>query len=751
MAMAIRPTPAEGEDRAATTSPTPARLGASAPASAPALAVSPATVTWTDPLLASLSILCGLLERPMSSEALKTGLPLAEGGFTPELFIRAAARAGLSARLVRRRLDQLSKLSLPCVVLLKNGGACVLTQLSPSGSAEVILPESGTGSHRTPLAELIGEATGYVLFARPEFRFDARADHAAPEDRGSWFWGTIGRLWQVYAHVVLASVVINLFALASPLFVMNVYDRVVPNNAIETLWVLAVGVLVVFLFDFLLRTVRSYFVDAAGKSADVVLASRLFAHVLGMRCEHRPPSTGALASNLREYESLREFFTSASLVTLVDLPFVFLFIGAVWLVAGPAVAVVPLLAVPVVMLAGLLLQLPLRRIVEKTLRESSQKHAILVESIEGLDTIKISGAEGRAQRNWERFVAMTAGSAKSARLLSTLAINFTQLAQNAVSALVVVAGVFEISDGTLTVGGLVAATILTGRAMAPLSQVAALIARLHMSLASLKALNRLMETPLERTPHRAFLHRPGLRGQIEFRDVSFTYPNQKIAALSGVSFFIGAGEKVGIIGRIGSGKSTIGRLVAGLYRPIEGSILLDGVDLRQLDPADLRRNIGFVPQDSFLFFGTVKENIAIGMPHIDDQAILRAAAIAGVDDFLKRQPQGFDLQVGERGQYLSGGQREAITIARALLFDPPLLLMDEPTGAMDNASENRLKARLQQIIPGKTLLLVTHRSSMLPLVDRLIVMDGGRIVADGPKDKVLESLSQGQVRVAANL
>lgn len=748
MAIATRPTPDDRNERMTTPvdSPPPSRLVAAAPVAT----VSPASVTWTDPLLASLSILCGLLERPMSSEALKTGLPLAEGGFTPELFIRAAARAGLSARLVRRRLDQISKLSLPCVVLLKNGGACVLTKLSPGEDAEVILPESGTGAHRAPLSELKAEATGYVLFAKPEFRFDARADEAEPEPRGSWFWGTVGRLWQVYIHVVIASVVINLFALASPLFVMNVYDRVVPNNALETLWVLAIGVVVVFGFDFLLRTVRSYFVDAAGKSADVVLASRLFEHVLGMRCENRPPSTGALASNLREYESLREFFTSATMVALVDLPFVFLFIGAVWLVAGTQVALVPLVAVPVVVLVGLVLQWPLKRVVEKTLREASQKHAILVESIEGLDTIKIAGAEGRAQRNWERFVAMTAVSAKSARLLSTLAVNFTQLAQNVVSALVVVSGVFVIADGSLTVGGLVAATILTGRAMAPLSQVAALIARLHMSLASLKALNRLMKTPLERPPNRAFLHRPGLRGQIELRDVNFTYPNQKVAALTGVSIFIGAGEKVGIIGRIGSGKSTIGRLVTGLYRPIDGSILLDGVDLRQLDPADLRRNIGFVPQDSFLFFGSVKENIAIGMPHIDDQAILRAAAIAGVDDFLKRQPQGFDLQVGERGQYLSGGQREAITIARALLYDPPILLMDEPTGAMDNASENRLKARLQQIIPGKTLVLVTHRSSMLPLVDRLIVMDGGRVVADGPKDKVLESLSQGQVRVAAN-
>jgi ATP-binding cassette, subfamily C, bacterial LapB len=716
------------------------------PAAAPS-AVAPSVVNWDDPLLTCLSILAGLLERPMSTKALKAGLPLADNAFTPDMFIRAATRAGIAARLVRRKLKHISPLNLPCVMLLKEGNACVVTKLPAKGPAHVIMPDSGGGAQIDRKA-LEDQYTGYVLFAKAEYRYDGRSGEAVLPREGSWFWGTLKQLWPIYSHVLIASFVINLFALATSLFAMNVYDRVVPNNAVETLWVLAIGVFIVMCFDFVLRTARSYFVDAAGKGADVVLASRLFEHVMGMRFEGRPPSTGTLASHMREFESLRDFFTSATMLAFADLPFIFLFVFVASLIAGP-LAFIPLAAIPVVVLIGFLLQLPLRGAIDKTFRETAQKQGILVESIEGLDTLKISGGEGRAQRNWERFVGMSARSSMQARTLSTMSINFILFAQNAVYVLVVVYGVFEIEAGNLTVGSLIAATILTGRAMAPLGQIAGLVARFHQSMSALRALNKLMATPLERPPGKVFVSRPSLRGQIEFRDVVFSYPNQKAPALSGVSFFVGAGEKVGIIGRIGSGKSTIGRLLVGLYQPNSGSILLDGADIRQIDPADLRRNVGYVPQEAFLFFGSVRENICIGTPHIDDEAMLRAATIAGVDDFLKRHPHGYDLQVGERGQYLSGGQRESITIARALLLDPPVLLMDEPTGSMDNSSETRLRARLTQVAGSKTMILITHRSSMLPNVDRLIVVDGGKIVADGPKDKVIESLSRGGVRATA--
>jgi len=703
-----------------------------------------------DPVLAALAHLTGLLGEPVSADALATGLPLHENRMTPELALRAARRAGFAARLVRRRkLRQISPLNLPCLVALADGGACVLACLNADGSAQIILPDSG-GVATVKLAELEPRYAGLALLVRPRYAPDERSDAAAIRPGGDWFWGALSGLWPIYGHVAVAAGAVNLLGLAGSIFTMNVYDRVVPNNAIETLWVLTTGVLIAYGFDFLLRTVRAYFVDAAGKSADAVLAGRLFEQVMALRLEARPASTGALASNLREYESLREFFTSATLVTLIDLPFVFLFVLVAWLIAGP-VALVPLIALPVVVLVGLALQIPLRRVVERNQAEAAQKHAILVESIEGLETLKIAGGEGRAQRLWERFVAAASRSSMSSRVIANLAVNVTVLATNVASVMVILFGVSEIAAGHLTMGALIAATILTGRAMTPLGQIATLIVRVNQSLVALGALDRLMKAPREREPGAAYVSRPNLRGQLEFVDVHFAYPaggapGAAVPALRGVSLFIGAGERVGIVGRIGSGKSTFARLIAGLYRPTQGAILADGTDLRQLDPAELRRQVGYVPQDAFLVYGSVKDNIVIGWPQADDDTVLRAATIAGVDDFVKARPQGYDLAVGERGQYLSGGQRAAVTIARALLDDPPILLLDEPTGSMDNTSEQRFKGRLQQILPGKTLVLVTHRGSMLSLVDRLIVIDQGRIVADGPKQKVLEDLAAGAIR-----
>ncbi|MEE8293159.1 MAG: type I secretion system permease/ATPase, partial [Kiloniellales bacterium] len=532
-------------------------------------------------------------------------------------------------------------------------------------------------------------------------------------------------------------------------FIMNVYDRVVPNNAIETLWVLALGVATVFGFEFVMRNMRTYFVDVAGKNADVIIASRLLERVMAMRLDQKPPSTGALANNLREFESLREFFTSGTLVAVVDLPFIFLFIGVIWLIAGP-VAFIPLAVVPVVILVGALLQFPLRRVIEQTHRESSQKHALLVETIDGIETIKSSAAEGRIQRAWERFVGLTAESSGKARFLSGVATTFSLLSIQATTVMVVIYGVYLIVDGEITMGALIAATILTGRSLAPLSAIAAMMTRLQQSRVALRSLDGIMNAPVERASDKAFLHRPTLSGEIEFNKVSFKYPNQGNAALDELSFKIRPGERVGILGRIGSGKSTIARLCIGLYEPADGAVLMDGTDIRQIDPADLRRNVGYVAQDNYLFFGSVRDNVAFGGAHMDDQSILRAATVAGVTDFLRTHPHGFDLQVGERGMSLSGGQRQAVTVARALLMDPPILVLDEPTSCMDNSSEAIFKKRLTEILPNKTLVLITHRSSLLNLVDRLIIVDAGKVVADGKKEDVLGALKKGQIRPKAS-
>jgi ATP-binding cassette, subfamily C, bacterial LapB len=702
--------------------------------------------THDDPLLRALETLTQLHGRPTSAQALAAGLPLPEGRMVPPLAPRALERAGLSARLVRKPINQIDALSLPCILFLKDRQCVVLTGRE-GDQLQVVVPETGRGVAMVARAEIERRYDGHALFARPEIGYEQRDRPIALERKGHWFWSTLFRQWPTYTEVLIAAIMINAFALASPLFVMNVYDRVVPNNAIHTLWVLAIGAFTVFAFDFILKTLRGYFIDTAGRIADIRLASRIFEHVLGIKMAARPASAGAFAQHLREFESLRDFFTSATVTTLVDLPFVFFFIAIVWFLGGP-VALVPLLAVPVVIIIGLLMQIPLNRIVRRTFKEAAAKHGVLVEAISGLETIKSVGGESKLQAGWERFVGATAESANHSRFLSAITVNFAAFATQLVTIGVVVVGVYQISEGLMTVGALVACTIIAGRAMAPLGQVAGLLTRYHQAKMAYDTLNRVMAMPLERGEDVRFLSRPMVEGGIELKNVTLTYPGQKLPALSEVSFRIEPGERVGLIGRIGSGKTTIEKLVLGLYEPEKGAVLIDGTDLRQLDPADLRRNIGCVPQDVFLLQGSVRENITIGATFADDAAVLRAAEISGVDDFVNRHPMGYDMPVGERGELLSGGQRQGSAIARALLLDPPIIVLDEPTSAMDNGAENRFRTRLTEELGRRTLLLVTHRASLLALVDRLIVMDGGRVVADGPRDAILKALSAGQIKGA---
>ncbi|ALG68523.1 type I secretion system permease/ATPase [Beggiatoa leptomitoformis] len=701
-----------------------------------------------DPLLACLVILTKLNNKPFSADALRAGLPLENNQFSPATFIRSAERAGLSARLAAQPLASISALYLPAVLLLTDGQACILLKQVGKKRVQVIFPAVGEGSSEIELSELAKNYSGSVLFARPVYAFDQRTAEAehAPRPR-SWFWGTLWQSWGLYTEVLLASLLINLFALASPLFVMNVYDRVVPNNALETLWVLAIGMLIVFVFDFLMRSLRGYFIDVAGKRADIVLSSRVFEQVLGSQRSAHPTSVGAFANQLHEFESFRDFFTSATLTAVIDLPFALLFVVAIWGLLHPALALLPLFAIPLIILFSLLLQLPLRKVIQQTTQASAQKQAVLVETLSGLETLKTVRAEGNMQRRWELLMAQLAQGGLKVRYLSALSVNFSVFIQQLTSVIVVVYGVYLIADKEITTGTLIAATILTGRALAPMAQVVSLITRYHQSLQAFKSLDRLMRMPLERPLNHPFVHRPLLQGNIEFKQVAFSYPQQAQTVLQAVSFGIQAGERVGIIGRIGSGKSTIAKLLLSLYPPESGSILVDGVDSRQIDPEDLRRNMGYVAQDPTLFYGTVRDNIVLGAPYADDAQVLRAATLAGVTDFVNRHPLGFDMRVGERGEGLSGGQRQAIVLARAFLLNPPILLLDEPSNAMDSSTEEALKARLSPYLADKTLILVTHRQSLLSLVERLIVVDNGQVMAVGEREQVIQALRNGEVRV----
>ena len=589
-----------------------------------------------DPLLDCLVFMTRHFERSLSRDALVSGLPLDDGTLTPGLFPRAAQRAGLSARLIKRPLHKISSIVLPAVLLLDNKQACVLLRWASRDEVVVMQPEAGSATVRVTADSLKSSYTGYALFLRPEHRFDNRTDTSFRPDGKHWFWGTVGRLWPAYLEVIVAAALINVLALASPLFIMNVYDRVLPNEAFSTLWVLAAGIGIAFLFDFLLKTLRGVLIDSAGRRADVIMASTIFEQVLNMKLEARPGSTGAFANHLREFESVRDFFTSATLVSLLDLLFVGLFVFVIWMVAGP-LAYIPLIAMVIAIICALVIQIPLARTVRRTQMEAAQKHGILVETVSSLDTIKSLGAEGRMQRSWERFVGATSRTSQRSRMYSNLGINLTGFVQQASSVCTVVGGVYLVSEGEITMGAIIAAVILGGRAVGPLSGIAGTLSRMNQSLSALSTLNELMRMPVERPRDRNFISRPITQGAIEFRDVTFAYPESKQPALRDMSFSLQPGERVGVIGRIGSGKTTLSRLLVGFYEPAQGSVMLDGTDLRQFHPADVRRGIGMVMQDVTLFAGTVRDNIAIGAPQAEDAMILRAAQLAGVDSF-HRQP-----------------------------------------------------------------------------------------------------------------
>lgn len=701
-----------------------------------------------DPLLQCLVAMARIYGTTTTSEALSAGLPLENNLITPSLLPRVAARAKLTAKLARRKLTDLRPGLLPVILLLKDKQACILLEWLPDGRARVRLAESGESADVLSKDELEAQYAGVVFFVRPVFKFDQRAPDTGQVKSRHWFWGVVLQNWRLYRDSLIAAALINLFALALPLFTMTVYDRVVPNRAVETLWVLAIGVLLMLLFDTALRTVRSYVLDTAGKRIDVTLSAKIMGKVLGMKMADRPVSVGSFAANLRAFESVRDFVASASITTLVDIPFVLVFFFVLaWI--SPWLIFPPLISIVLLLISGLVVQQKMQELVDVTQRAASQRNATLVESLVGIETIKVMAAESNFQRKWEHSTIFLAQNGTKLKFLSAAIMNFAQTLQQFVTVAVLVVGVYLLIDKQVSMGGIIAASMLAGRAMAPFGQVAGLLMQFHHAKNGLASIEGHMKTPSERGDDAAFLHRTRFQGQIEFKNVSFTYPGQQQGALSRVSFKIQAGEKVALIGRVGSGKSTIQKLILGLHQPTEGSISIDGIDMRQIDPAELRRAAGYVSQDVSLFYGSLKENIALGAPFADDQDIIDAAELAGVAEFANRHPQGFDMAIGERGESLSGGQRQAVGIARAVLNDSPILLLDEPSSAMDHQSEDALKTRLRRFSTGKTVVLVTHRSSLLEMVDRLIVIDNGQIMADGPKAQVVEALQSGRIGKAA--
>ena len=704
-------------------------------------------ISSIDPLLECLVFLTSHYGRARSAQALTAGLAYGNDNMKPALFCEAAERIDLKAKIVRRnKIKKIIAPVLPAVLIMKDGQACVLLKISKNEHSATIWSPETASERSVKLTEFKQAYSGYAIYVHPKPEFsDPQAPHLEDSDR-HWFWGSVLECKDIYGRVAVAAILINIFGLTSPIFIMNIYNRVIPNNAIETGWVLGLGALTIFIFDFIMRNLRGYFIDLAGRRIDIIAGRRIYDQLLNMKLAERPTSSGSFANMLRDFDSVRDFITSATLTTVIDLPFTFLFLFVIWLLGGPVAFILAGL-IMIVFIAGVLLQFPLKSLVRKSTKSAEAKHGLLIESIHGLETIKAVGADGRMRERYGRYIAENSAYSQGSRFVSGLGVNVSSWVQQTASIFVVLMGMYLVKDGEMSVGALIACVLLGGRAIAPIGQMANLMSRYHSARTALKTLNDIMRKPVERPAKTQFLHRPDLKGKITFRKVSFVYPHTNRKVLDSVSFIINAGDRVGIIGRIGSGKSTLARLAMGLYDPSEGTILLDDTDYRQIDPADLRRNAAYIAQDVVLFNGTVRDNITVSVPHASEENILGAAKAAGVHDFIASHPMGYDAPVGERGEGLSGGQRQCVALARAMLLKPNIYICDEPTNAMDTQAETAFTKHIEEQTKDKTLILITHRHHLLTLVNKLILVDQGRVIMNGARDDVLNAVAAGKIEV----
>ena len=643
--------------------------------------------------------------------------------FTASEAVNALSNLGFKSNFGALSYKQLSVELFPLIALLKNGEA-VLLKLPAEGGKLTAIESSGKGKEIYINADdFVKKFSGYVILAK------ALNQREREERSGHWFFSAFRKSKWIYVQVMIAAMVSNFLSLSTSLFTMTVYDRIIPNGAFESLIALSIGVVIALGFDFLIKSLRARFIDVASKRADIDISRRLFDRILSLNPTEQRQKTGALAGTIREFESLREFFNSSTLVILIDLPFVFFFIYVIYLVAGP-LAYVPLLSVPLVILVGLCIQPFLVRVTKGSVASLNDKQSVLVETLSGLETVSATGSGKLMKKRYEDALNNQSDSGNKIRILSMFLVNFASSVQQYAQIGSIFFGVYLIVAGEITQGALIAAVILGGRTMAPLSQLANVMSRANGALTAYRNLSRLIGKNFMVDGRLSPISRPLFTGAIEFKNVSYKFEGANQPTINNVSFKIPAGQKVAILGKMGSGKSTFSRLVAGIYEPTEGSILIDGVDIRQIDQADTRKNIGVMLQETWLFSGSIRENIQMGFNEYDDQHLLRICKIAGVDDFVGSHPEGYELKIRERGIGMSGGQKQTINLARSLLHDPKILLLDEPTSSMDQGSEVAVVSALQDACVDKTMLIVTHRNPILKMVDRIFVFENGNIIAD---------------------
>lgn len=708
-----------------------------------------------DSLLDSLVTYSKFYNKAYSKESLVHDLPIEKGKENPELFSlnsskglfsRAAANAGLKTKFIKKDLDEISNLQLPIILLMNNSNSCIVDSFSEDRKKVKIISElSGDIVEEWfDIDAIKQEYLGFAILVKKSFDYvDSDKKNQSDFVVKHWFWSTLKISRGIYIDVIFASILINLFVLATPLFTMSVYDRVIPNNAIETLWFFAFGVLLVYFLDISLKLIRSYFLEIAAKKSDIIMSSIIFEKVLGLKLEQIPKPIGSFANNLKNFDVIRGFLTNATLVAFIDLPFSVIFLIVIYYLGG-VIVIIPIIVILIILIMALVLKVPIQRNIKKINEIVSKKNAILIEVLNNIETLKSLGGNNNIRWNWEESNGNIAQTGLLSRMLSAFIPSFTALLIQLNTIAIVIAGVYLIKDFQLTMGALIAIVILSSRAVAPMGQAAGLITNYEDASNSYRILNDLMHKPEERPKESDFVSKKSFQGKIEFRNVTFKYPNTEVEILKNVSFVINPGERVAILGKIGTGKSTILKLILKLYEPTNGSILIDDIDITQLDPADIRRNMSYLSQHVSLFNGTLRDNITFRASFVNDEKMLTAAKIAGVDNFANAHPRGYDMEVGEKGEGLSGGQIQSVGISRACLFDYPINLFDEPTSSMDKQTEDNVLNNLNKFMKGKTLLIVTQKMPILQIVDKIIVLNNNTIYLYGDKEAVIKALSQGE-------
>ena len=678
-------------------------------------------------LLRALQAFLALEGKAFSIGALRDLGDPSELEYTPKSAVEGLTQLGYKSSFGRIRIQRIKDTHCPLIAFTPTGDALLVEGDDPDGLLKVTSFSGRSEQRRIRRKEFAGEVGKYVILAN--------IDPVKDTSSASWFWGSFAQSKWLYFQVIIAAALTNFLGLSTSLFIMVVYDRVVPNEAIESLIALTIGVAIALGFDFLIKTIRGQFVDRAGQRADGRMARLIFNRLLGLRLDRRSQKSGAMASVVREFDTLREFFTSATLIAVVDLPFIFFFIWVISLIAGP-LAYIPLFAVPIVIFAGLVIQPFLASIAKNAMQSNMSKQSVLIETLNGIETIRATGSGRLMRKRFEDASKVQSELGLRNRVLSQFAINAAASVQQVAQIATIFFGVFLIQDGIVTMGSLIAAVILGGRTLAPLSQLASAMSRANSARQAYRSLSQLMQDDDSLEEMSAKLSRPELVGTIELKNLTYTFPGANSPTLNDLSLKIPQGQKVAIVGRMGSGKSTLARLMSGIVSPTSGAVLVDGIDTRQVDPSDLRRNVGFMLQETWLFSGTVKENIQMGYYEHSDEHILNVCKTAGVDSFISKHPAGYDLELRERGEGLSGGQKQSINLARALLHDPKVIILDEPTSSMDQATEASVISELKNWADGKTMIMITHRNSLLQLADRVLVMDSGEILTDTTPEKL---------------